>query len=84
MDDGICSGAFLEPISSVARQVSRKVDLLSISATVKSFTVQHDLVLSRSVFLRYANQKPEEQVSRPALTLANMFRPFISHCATPA
>ena len=28
-------------LTSVSRQVSRKVELLSISATVKSFTVQH-------------------------------------------
>ena len=50
--------------TSVARQVSRKVELLSISATAKSFTVHHHLVWSRLVLLRYANQKPEQQISK--------------------
>ena len=47
--------------TSVARQVSFKVELLSISATAKSCTVHHHLVWSRSVLLRYANQKPEHK-----------------------
>ena len=50
--------------TSVARQLSRKVELPSISATAKSFTVHHHLVWSRSVLLRYANQKPEQQISK--------------------
>ena len=50
--------------TSVARQVSFKVELLSISATATSFTVHHHLVWSRSVLLRYVNQKPEQQISK--------------------
>ena len=63
-------------------EVSRKVELLSIFATVKSFTVQHNLVWSRSVFLRYANQKAEQQILRPASTLPSKFRPLMSHGTT--
>ena len=68
--------------TSVAGQVSRKVELLSIFATVKSFTVQHNLVWSHSVLLRYANQKPEQQILRPASKLPNKFRHLMSHGTT--
>ena len=50
--------------TSVARQISRKVELLSISATAKSFTVHHHLVWSPSVLLRYSKQKSEQQISK--------------------
>ena len=47
-----------------------------------SFIFQHHLVWSRSVLLRYANQKPEQQILRPASTLPNKFQPYLSHGKT--